>query len=69
MANKKEYVKAEPKAPETKCYKFNDTWSIGGIVYAKDSCIHLTQEQYDSYSQYVYECTGEKSIDGKCKRC
>jgi len=69
MGKVKKEIVQKATAPVSKCYKFNGTWSIGWVVYVKDSCIHLTEEQYVDFAQYVYECTGDKSASGKCKRC
>jgi hypothetical protein len=63
MAKKEKTVviQEEVKAPATHCYKFTDNWSIGGVVYGKGDCIHLTTEQLQTFAPYVKMCDGHKA--------
>lgn len=63
-------VETKASLPETKCYKFNWNRNIGWTVYSKGECIHLTEEQYQEFKEYVCVCNWQWG-DGKkpCAKC
>jgi len=55
--------------PKTKTYTFNMSISIGWVVYEKDSCILLTDEELKDFKDYVSEKKKPFVRKNPCRRC